>query len=83
MVRRRYGAKMEPEKIANEISKLSLSQRLILTQDIWDSISRESDKLTMPEWQKKELEKRYELYKQGKLELHDWQDVHRQLRTRP
>ncbi len=71
---------MEPDKIAAEVNKLSLSQKLILTQDIWDSIARESDKLSMPEWQKNELEKRYSQYKQGKMELHDWRKVHNKLR---
>jgi putative addiction module component (TIGR02574 family) len=73
---------MEPEKITDEIKRLSLPQRLILTQDIWDSIALESGKLTMPEWQKSELEKRYGQYKQGKLELHDWREVHAELRER-
>ena len=73
---------MEPAQIALEINKLSLPQKLILAQDIWDSISRDSGKLTMPEWQKNELEKRYEHYKQGKMELHNWQDVHSELRER-
>ena len=73
---------MEPAQIAFEINKLSLPQKLILAQDIWDSISRDSGKLTMPEWQKNELEKRYEHYKQGKMELHNWQDVHSELRER-
>jgi chaperonin cofactor prefoldin len=34
----------------------------------------------MPEWQKSELQKRYMQYQQGELELHDWQDVHEELR---
>ena len=71
---------MEPDKIATEIRKLSLPQKLILAQDIWDSIALERGNLPMPEWQKSELEKRYMQYQQGELELHDWQDVHEELR---
>ena len=73
---------MEPNKISAEINKLSLAQKLILAQDIWDSIARESGKLPMPQWQRKELEKRYAQYKQGKIELHDWQEVHDGLRSK-
>ena len=73
---------MEPNRITDEIKRLSLPQRLIIAQDIWDSIALESDKLTMPEWQKSELEKRYDQYKQGKLRLHDWREVHAELRER-
>jgi len=73
---------MEPDKIASEIKRLSLPQKLILAQDIWDSIALESGKLPMPEWQKSELEKRYCRYKQSKLELHDWREVHEELREK-
>ena len=73
---------MEPDKITAEINRVSLSQKLILAQDIWDSIALESDKLPMPEWQKNELEKRYGQYKQGKMELLDWQKAHDELRER-
>jgi len=73
---------MEPDKIASEIKRLSLPQKLILAQDIWDSIALESGKLPMPEWQKTELEKRYGRYKQGELKLHDWREVHEELREK-
>jgi len=71
---------MEPDKIVAEINRLSLPQRLLMAQDIWDSIALESGKLTMPDWQKLELGKRYSQYKQGILGLHDWRDVHHDLR---
>jgi putative addiction module component (TIGR02574 family) len=72
---------MEPAEIADEIKMLSIPQRLLLAQDIWDAIALENDKLPLPEWQKSELDKRYNQYKQGKLELFDWQEVHNQLRN--
>jgi putative addiction module component (TIGR02574 family) len=73
---------MEPDKIASEIKKLSLPQKLLLAQDIWDSIALERGKLPMPEWQKSELERRYNQYKQGNLALHDWREVHEELRNK-
>lgn len=73
---------MEPEKITDEINRLSLAQKLILTQDIWDSIARENDKLPLPEWQQRELDNRYDQYRQGEMELHDWRDVHHGLRAK-
>jgi putative addiction module component (TIGR02574 family) len=62
------------------IKLLSISQRLLLAQDIWDTIAMEGDRLPMPQWQKHELNKRYALYEKDKIELHDWQNVHHQLR---
>ncbi len=73
---------MEPDKITAEIIRLSLPQKLILAQDIWDSIALYNDKLPMPNWQKNELTKRYAQYKQGDMELHGWLEVHEELRER-
>lgn len=73
---------MEPSEIADEISRLSLPQKLILTQDIWDSIALENGNLPLPEWQKYELEKRYNEYRDGKMELYNWQEVHKNLREK-
>lgn len=73
---------MEPEKIAAEINRLSLPQKLLLAQDIWDSIALESGSLAMPEWQRKELAKRYSQYKQGEMGLHGWRATHEKLREK-
>ncbi|MCH8873302.1 addiction module protein, partial [candidate division KSB1 bacterium] len=60
---------MKANAIIKEIDKLSLSEKLILVEDIWDSIARNNAVLPMPEWQKIELDKRYSDYKIGKLIL--------------
>jgi putative addiction module component (TIGR02574 family) len=73
---------LEPDKITAEINRLSLSQKLILAQDIWDSIALEGNNLPMPEWQKKELEKRYGQYKLNQVELYEWRQIHNELRER-
>lgn len=73
---------MKSNAIIKEIDKLSLSEKLILVKDIWDSIARNNAVLPMPEWQKIELDKRYSDYKTGKLRLHDWEGVHEELRKK-
>jgi len=73
---------MRPEEIKQKISELSLSEKLLLVEDIWDSIAASSPDLPLPEWQKKELDKRYSDYQRGGLELHDWQAVHEGLRDK-
>ena len=73
---------MRPKEIVEEIDKLGLSEKLILVEDIWDDIAKHNAELPMPEWQKAELDKRYSEYKDGKLELHDWKDVHGELRNK-
>ena len=73
---------MRPEQIKDEVSRLGLSEKLLLVEDIWDSIAASNSEIPMPMWQKRELDKKYEEYKEGKLELHDWEDVHKDLREK-
>ncbi len=73
---------MEPNDILREIDKLELSEKLILVEDIWDSIARNNDQLPMPEWQKQMLDKRYKSYKNGDQKLHDWNMVHESIRDK-
>ena len=79
---KKTGDPMRPEKIKKEISELGLSEKLLLVEDIWDSIASDNSEIPMPVWQKKELDKRYKEYKEGKLGLHDWEEVHKDLREK-
>lgn len=71
---------MKSEKLKVEISKLALSEKLLLVEDIWNSIAADNSELPLPEWQKKVLDQRYKDYQDGKLDLHDWEIVHKKLR---
>ena len=73
---------MRPEQIRDEVGKLGLSEKLLLVEDIWDSIAVSNSEIPMPDWQKQELDRRYKEYKEGKLELHDWDEVHKVLREK-
>ena len=73
---------MKADQIRSEIENLELSEKLLLVEEIWDSIAASNSELPMPDWQKKELDKRYNEYKEGKLELYDWRWVHEDLRNK-
>ena len=73
---------MNSEEIKAEIGKMELSEKLLLVEDIWDSIATDNSEIPMPEWQKKELDRRTKEYQEGKLELHDWKEVHDGLRQK-
>ena len=75
------GDHMRPNEIKSEIEKLSLAEKLLLIEDVWDSIAEKSAGLPMPEWQKRELDKRYGEYMSGSQHLHDWRSVHEDLRN--
>ena len=73
---------MRPHEIKQIIDKLNLAEKLLLIEDVWDSIAQSNSELPMPEWQKRELNKRYKEYKAGELNLHDWQSVHEDIRNK-
>ena len=59
-----------------EISKLSTPEKILLVEDIWDSISVDQSFLPMPESHKVELDKRLKRYKSAPgalLSLNDLQ----------
>ncbi len=73
---------MRTEGIIEEINKLNISEKLLLIEDVWDSIAKSNSVLPMPDWQKRELDKRYREYKSGEQNLHDWQSVHEEIRNK-
>lgn len=73
---------MSVKEIIRQIDQLNLSEKLILVEDIWDSIARSNSVLPLYEWQKEELDKRYKEYKNGGQSLHDWNQVHEKLRKK-
>lgn len=73
---------MSVSEIIKQINKLELSEKLILVEDIWDSIARGNSVLPLYEWQKAELDKRYKEYKKGDQTLHEWDQVHEELRKK-
>ena len=73
---------MRPEEIQQEIEKLNLSEKLLLIEDVWDSIALSHSEIPMPEWQKKELDDRYKIFKSGNYTLRDWQSVHKEIRNK-
>ena len=71
---------MRPEQIKEKISRLGLSEKLLLVEDVWDSIARDNDDIPLPEWQKQELDRRYREFEKGNVELHDWESDHENMR---
>lgn len=58
-----------------EIAQLSLSERIQLVEDIWDTIAAEPDALNLSEPQGEELERRLQAYRQNPLPVSSWQEV--------
>ncbi|MCK5842572.1 MAG: addiction module protein [Candidatus Sabulitectum sp.] len=72
---------MRMTEIIESIDGMELSRKLMLVEDIWDSIARNNCQLPLPEWQKAELNQRYSEYNNGDIKLHDCKSVHEKIRN--
>ena len=50
----------------DEIKKLDVKDRIILINDIWESLEAQNDEIVSPSWHKDILDKRLEKVKQNK-----------------
>jgi len=71
---------MRTAEIKQAINKLDIIDRINLIEELWDSIAVSNNNIPIYEWQKKELDRRYQKYKNGDYKLHDWMTVHENLR---
>lgn len=64
----------------SEIDGLSLSERLQLVQDLWDSIAEDADSLPVTESQREVLERRLRSYREEGEPGRSWSEVREDLR---
>jgi len=70
---------MTQSEIAGEIKQLSVAERLVLVQEIWDSIVADQESLPIAEAQKAELDRRLEAYKAAPEQGSSWEEVKQRL----
>ncbi len=73
---------MTVNEIKQEINHFNLTDKLLLVEDIWDAIAAMPSKLSISKNQKKQLDERYFDYQAGNLDLHNYQDVHNELKKK-
>jgi putative addiction module component (TIGR02574 family) len=61
------------------IDRLSLAERILLVEDIWDSIAAEAEALEVPQSHKDELDRRLAAYHADPNAGSSWEDVKRRL----
>ena len=64
------------------ILSLSVSERIQLIEDIWDSIAETPDSVRMTEEQKAELDRRLEAYHKNPSEGSPWNVVRERIKAR-
>ena len=65
----------------DEIKKLSVSERILLVEEIWDGIvDADSDALTLSETQRAELDRRIDDYREQPEAGKTWQEIQEEYR---
>jgi putative addiction module component (TIGR02574 family) len=72
---------MRTEELKTEIRKLDVTEKLLLVEEVWNEIASSNEALPLPEWQKKELDRRLNEYDQGEVEVTEWLQVHEDLKN--
>lgn len=63
-----------------DIQGLSLSERILLAEQLWDSIVDSQDSLEVTDSQKKILEERFAAYKKSPNEGSSWEEVKNEMK---
>ncbi|MDJ0516862.1 MAG: addiction module protein [Trichodesmium sp. MO_231.B1] len=69
-------------QLINQILQLSISERLELIENIWNSIADMPDEIELTEAQKQELDYRLELYEQNSEIGSNWEEVKQRIKNR-
>lgn len=64
------------------VLKMPVEQRILLVEDMWDSIRPQSERLPVPESHKRELDRRFSKYKQNTSALLNDQQLRQALGSR-
>jgi putative addiction module component (TIGR02574 family) len=64
-----------------QVFELTLSEKLQLLEDLWDSIAQTSEQIPMLDWQKEELAKRKAAYLQNPTSGSSWKAAKARIRS--
>lgn len=64
----------------HEIKKLSTPEKIILAEDIWDSIQEKDDSIPIPASHKHELNRRLRKYPDASGDFLTWEQVRKRIR---
>lgn len=68
--------------VKSDILNLSVPERILLVEDIWDSVVEVPDIVPLTEEQKKELARRLDAYHTNPAEGSPWEVVRERIRSR-
>jgi putative addiction module component (TIGR02574 family) len=65
------------------IDQLSVAERVLLVEEIWDSIADEADQTPLTEAQKQDLQRRIAAHEANPRAGSSWEEVKARLQSRP
>jgi putative addiction module component (TIGR02574 family) len=65
----------------DNIKKLSVAERILIVEDIWDSIISSKVNFPISEEQKKELDSRLDAYNKNQKEGKSWEEVRNNIQS--
>jgi putative addiction module component (TIGR02574 family) len=74
---------MERSLTPSAIKKLSVAERLLIVEDIWDSIVGEQETMAVTESQKSELHRRIASYNTSPDEGRSWEEIKSRIKAAP
>ena len=74
---------MSPTLKSLGIDQLSVAQRILLVEEIWDSIADEAEQVPLTEAQKQDLQRRLTAYEANPKAGSTWEEVKARLQGRP
>ncbi len=61
--------------ISLPLNKMSIEEKLQLMETIWDDLSRNADKMPLPEWHREILAERESAIARGEEHFEEWDDA--------
>lgn len=74
---------MSPTFQSLAIDQLSVAERILLVEEIWDSIAADEEQVPLTEAQKQDLERRLAAYQADPKAGSSWEEVKARLRSQP
>jgi putative addiction module component (TIGR02574 family) len=61
--------------LKNQIKQLSISERILLAEEIWNSIAEENQTFELTISQKEELDRRIDSLSENQITLRNWDEI--------
>ena len=58
-----------------QFDQLSVSEKLLLVEELWDDLATHPDQITLTDAQRAELDRRYQAYLKNPTEGSSWEEV--------